>query len=286
MIRSMNDSVAILGHEMRNLIATFAGFTELLLSQEWPRAQQKEYLETMHEEALRVAQFMQDIVDLQRIEAGALTLKPRPTELGPLLTYAATIAAHDPKHPIVLDCPNELPPALAEPDRIQQVLANLLSNARKYTPTGGPIHLAARVVKNFLEVSVLDSGVGIPTESMPRLFEKFFRVDSPGHRSIRGTGIGLALCRRIVEAHGGRIWVESAGPGRGARFVFTLPLALVSRRSGSTLGALPLQAVPVGGDGRARVGNMSGAGAVPSYPPDARPVVRGACSVSKGRLRV
>jgi signal transduction histidine kinase len=233
----MEDSVAVLGHEMRNLIATFVGFTELLMSQDWPRERQLEYLEAMRVEGVRVEQFLQDLLDLQRIEAGSLSLKPRATDLGALLDYAAMLAAHDRAHPIELDCPADLPAALAEPDRIQQVIANLLSNARKYSPRGGPIRITARAVRGVVEISIQDNGVGIPAYALPSLFEKFFRVDSPGHRGIRGTGLGLAICRHIVEAHGGRIWVESDGPDRGTRFTFTLPMAPVSRRPNATAGA-------------------------------------------------
>jgi signal transduction histidine kinase len=231
------ESVAVLGHEVRNLLATFVGFSELLLNHDWPRDQQKEYLQVMRDEAVRVTRFLNDLLDLERMEAGAVSLKPRLTDVGPLLQYAATIAAHDPAHPIVLDSPTELPPVLAEPDRIQQVLANLLSNARKYTPRGGQIRLSARIVRQRLEVSVEDSGVGIPAEALPRVFDKFFRVEGPTQLGIRGAGIGLSISRRIIEAHGGRMWVASDGPGRGARFSFSLPLAGVVPRRKPSAGA-------------------------------------------------
>ncbi len=223
------DSVAVLGHEVRNLLATFVGFSELLLTHDWPREQQREYLQTMRDEAVRVTRFLNDLLDLERLEAGAITVKPRPTEVGRLLSYAAMLAAHDVEHPVLLDVPEDLPMALVEPDRIQQVLANLLSNARKYSPRGGPIHISARVVRQRLQISIEDSGVGIPADALPRVFEKFFRVDSPSHRGIKGSGIGLTISRRIVVAHGGRIWAESAGPDGGARFIFNLPLAGVTR---------------------------------------------------------
>src|SRR5712691_5231249 len=114
----MDYGVAVLGHEVRNLLATFVGFSELLLSHDWPRAQQREYLLTMRDEAVRVTRFLNDLLDLERLEAGVVNLKPRPTDIGSLLTYAATLVAHDPAHPIVLDSPTDLPEALAEPDRI------------------------------------------------------------------------------------------------------------------------------------------------------------------------
>src|SRR5438105_4813552 len=187
------DAVALLGHEVRNVIATFVGFSELLLSHDWPRDQQRQYLETMRDEGMRVTQSLNDLLDLQRWEVGATALNPRPTDLRQLLQGAAAVAAHDPYHPVTLDIPNQIPLALAEPDRVQQVLANLLSNARKYSPRGGSIVVSARLGKEQMEISVEDEGVGIPEHALERVFEKFFRVESLQHRDIRGTGLGLAI---------------------------------------------------------------------------------------------
>jgi two-component system, OmpR family, sensor histidine kinase VicK len=219
------DPLAVLGHEVRNLIATFVGFSELLLSQEWPREKQREYLETMRDEGMRVSHFLNELLDLQRLEAGATVLNPRPTDICELLKFAAEVAAHDPRHPVDVNVQARLPLALAEPDRIQQVLANFLSNARKYSPRGGPIHISSRAIGQMVEVCVEDSGVGLPQESLDRVFQKFYRVESLLHRDVRGTGLGLAICRQIIEAHHGRIWAESPGLGKGARFCFSLPLA-------------------------------------------------------------
>ena len=139
-----SDPLAALSHEVRNLIATFVGFSELLLSQDWPPDKQREYLETMRDEGVRVSQFLNELLDLQRMEAGVSAPKKRPIDLAALLKFAAEVAGHDPKHPIELELQPDLPMALAEPDRIQQVLANLLSNARKYSPRGGTIHVTDR----------------------------------------------------------------------------------------------------------------------------------------------
>jgi signal transduction histidine kinase len=223
------DPLAVLGHEVRNLIATFVGFSELLLSQDWPPEKQREYLETMRDEGIRVSQFLNELLDLQRMESGGIVVSPRPVDIGALLQFAADVAAHDPRHPVTLDLQRQLPPALAEPDRIQQVLANLLSNARKYSPHGGPIRLTPRVVGGRVEVCVQDSGVGIPPDALERVFDKFYRVESLLHRNVRGTGLGLTICREIIEAHNGRIWAESPGLGLGARFCFTLPTAPVGQ---------------------------------------------------------
>lgn len=222
------DPLAVFGHEVRNLIATFVGFSELLLSQDWPPEKQREYLETMRDEGMRVSQFLNELLDLQRMDAQGVKLQPRPVDLGALLQFAADVAGHDPRHPIILDRHGELPLAYAEPDRIQQVLGNLLSNARKYSPDGGPIRLSSRPTRGLIEVCVEDSGVGIPDAALERVFERFYRVESLLHGAVRGTGLGLAISKEIVEAHGGRIWAESAGLGQGARFCFTLPIAGVA----------------------------------------------------------
>jgi signal transduction histidine kinase len=177
----------------------------------------------MRDEGIRVAQFLNELLDYERIEAGATVLRPRPVDIVALLRFAADVAAHDPSHPVVLELDGRIPPAVAEPDRIQQVLANLLSNARKYSPNGGPIRLTCHAERADIAVCIEDSGVGIPPEALQRVFEKFYRVESVLHRHARGTGLGLAICRQIVEAHGGRIWAESRGLGQGARFCFTLP---------------------------------------------------------------
>src|SRR5713101_3622162 len=146
------ESVAVLGHEVRNLLATFVGFFELLLSHDWPRDQQKEYLLVMRDEAVRVTRFLNDLLDLERMEAGAVSLKPRPTDVGSLLQYAAMIAAHDPAHPTGLDSATQLPPVLTAPDRGHRVLGCGMSNARTYTPRGGHRRLSARIVRQRLDV--------------------------------------------------------------------------------------------------------------------------------------
>jgi len=311
------DPVAVLGHEVRNLVATFLGFTELLLNHDWPPERQREYLETMRDEGVRVSQFLNDLLDLQRMEAGAAAVKPRQVDLGQLLRCAAAVAAHDREHPVLLDCPDDLPAARAEPDRIQQVLANLVSNARKYSPKGGQIRLSSRAAGGFLVVSVEDSGLGIPQDALDQVFEKFFRLQGLSHRSIRGTGLGLAICRQIIEAHGGRIWAESAGLGHGARFSFTLPItgvrgqrsravamrprretrASTSRASAAPLPAKRITAVHVLNRGCPPVRICHGAlavevstiglpGAASLHSLHARNSVRGARSVRHARLHV
>jgi CheY-like chemotaxis protein/anti-sigma regulatory factor (Ser/Thr protein kinase) len=123
----------------------------------------------------------------------------------------------------------------ADEVRVEQALSNLLSNARKYSPAGGTIRLAAVQRGGFVEVSVADEGLGIPRQALGRVFEKFYRVDSEDRRGIRGTGLGLAVVRELVQAQGGQIGVESEGAGKGTRFWFTLPVATAAARPASEL---------------------------------------------------
>jgi CheY-like chemotaxis protein len=124
---------------------------------------------------------------------------------------------------------------MADTNAIHQVLLNMLANARKYSPGGGRIRVFATVFDDVVEVSVLDHGLGVPADALPKLFTKFFRVQSPDRRQISGTGLGLAISRRIVEMHGGRVGAESAGPGQGSRFYFTLRAVSADAKSGDVL---------------------------------------------------
>jgi signal transduction histidine kinase len=217
--------VSVLGHELKNMLSTVVGFSELMLTQELPHEQQVEYLQLLRDEGLRATRFLHDMLDLERLESGSVAPRLRPTDVRELLAACVAVAAADPSHPVSLSCPSHLPPVLVEPDRVHQVLGNLIANARAYSPAGGPISLEARAWGAMVEVSVIDQGLGIPPEALPRVFDRFYRVDSPRHRRVRGTGLGLTISRQIVDAHGGYLWAESAGLGCGARFSFTLPVA-------------------------------------------------------------
>jgi CheY-like chemotaxis protein len=152
-----------------------------------------------------------------------------------LLEQCVEAAGDDAMRPIDLEVPIGLPAVRADSDRIQQVMANLLSNARKYSPAGGSVHVAACLADGQVILSVSDEGLGLPSDAIPRLFEKFYRVDNSDRRSIAGTGLGLAISRKIVEAHGGRIWAESKGLGQGSCFLFSLPVADSRNTSGDVL---------------------------------------------------
>jgi len=124
---------------------------------------------------------------------------------------------------LMLSLPPDLPEVQADPDRLEQIMINLLANALRYTPSGGCVTLSAEAHDFFVQLSVRDTGIGIAAEHLPHIFERFYRVDKSRARQSGGTGIGLTIARHLVYAQGGEIWVESGGPGQGATFYVTLP---------------------------------------------------------------
>jgi PAS domain S-box-containing protein len=233
--RAKDELIAMVSHELRTPLASLVGFTELLLGREFSEPQRKQYLETMLNEGRRLTELINDFLDLQRMEGGYKRLDLGPADLPTLVARAATTAGNDPLTPIEIDLPGDLPLVMADTGAILQVLINILSNARKYSPGGGTIRVGARVVGEAVEVSIEDHGLGIPTEALPKLFNRFYRVANADRREISGTGLGLAISRRIIEAHGGRVGVESGGLGQGSHFYFTLRAASRGAKSGDVL---------------------------------------------------
>lgn len=223
--RLKSEFVATVSHELRTPLASLLGFSELMLRRDLPDEKKKQFLEIIHSESSRLNALINDFLDIQRIESGRVVYDMRPHSLGELLREATDVFSGDPRHPLTLDVPEGLPPVRADHDRIRQVLANLLSNAVKFSPDGGEVIVSVRQPDEAtVEVSVSDRGLGIPGDALPKLFTKFFRVDSGDRRQIGGTGLGLALCKEIVEAHGGKIRAENRQEG-GSTFSFTLALA-------------------------------------------------------------
>jgi signal transduction histidine kinase/CheY-like chemotaxis protein len=220
-----NEMISVVNHELRTPLASIVGFTELLLTRENSAARQRQFLELLHQEGMRLTTMVDEFLDLQRIESGRQQIVPVPIDLGTLLRRAVSAAEEHADRPITLELHGKLPLVQADVDRVRQVMANLLSNANKYSPNGGAIRVEARECAGMVQVSVADQGLGIPAAAMPRLFEKFFRIDNSDRRRIQGTGLGLAIVKEIVVAHGGRAWAESPGLGAGATFYVTLPVA-------------------------------------------------------------
>jgi PAS domain S-box-containing protein len=225
MERMKDELVSTVSHELRTPLASLRGFTELMLKRTFPADKQREFLRIIHNESLRLTDLINDFLDLQRIEAGRQTYDFEDLALPPLLREAVTVfSSGDGQHQLLIDAPDSLPLVRVDTARLRQVLTNLLSNAMKFSPQGGAVTIGARVEGDALKVWVKDQGVGIPSEAQQHLFSKFFRVDNRDTRSIGGTGLGLALVKEIVKAHGGRVWVEST-VGKGSTFFFTLSLS-------------------------------------------------------------
>src|SRR6266576_767551 len=229
-MKSKDQFLSNISHELRTPLNSIIGFTDLLLTQELGPAlseQQRDFLETVARNGRQLLELINELLDLQRIAAGRMDLKPEDVELAPLLTEAAgsvhaQVEKH--RHALVVTPPAQDLRVHADRGRVRQVLLNLLSNAIKFTPDGGRITLAAAPVNGGDEarIAVSDTGIGIAAEDQAKLFKEFSQLDATASRKYEGTGLGLALSRRLVELQGGAIGVESE-MGKGSTFRFTLP---------------------------------------------------------------
>ena len=216
--------LAMVSHELRTPLATVRGSVSALLdeSSDMHPAEMRQFHRIIFEQTDRMRALIADLLDVARIETGTLPVSPEPTDLAVLMGEvgnAFRVGGHG--HNLRLGIPPDLPWIMADRSRIVQVLGNLLANAARHSPESSTIGLSAAPGDLHVSVSVSDDGNGIPAESLPHLFRKFSRIG--GEEQGGDTGLGLAVCKGIVEAHGGRIWAESAGPGLGARFTFTIP---------------------------------------------------------------
>jgi PAS domain S-box-containing protein len=233
--RAKDEMVSVVSHELRTPLASIVGFAELLATRDVSAAQRKNYLAVMLQEGRRLTALVNDFLDLRRLEGGRLSMRLAPTDMAAVITRATSLF-RDPGGPsIETRLPDDLPLVRVDGDAMFRVLANLLSNARKYSPLGGPIVVGASVVDGMVEVYVEDNGLGLPAEALSQLFGKFYRVDSPDRDSISGTGLGLAICKNIIDSHGGKISARSAGLGKGSRFFFTVPTAREQAYGGDVL---------------------------------------------------
>ena len=218
--------LAMVSHELRTPLATVKGSTTSLLSvPDMDPAVAAQFHRIMDQQVDHMQYLIGDLLDVARIETGALPVEPEPSELHPLVEEAGSrFQSADARNPLEVELADDLPQVMADRRRIVQVLGNLLSNAAGYSPGASPVLVTAVRDGVHVAVSVVDRGRGIPAELLPELFRKFWRASGEATASgVDGSGLGLAICRGIVEAHGGRIWAESDGPGLGARFTFTLP---------------------------------------------------------------
>ena len=222
--RVQDDMFSIASHDLKTPTTVIKAQSQWLLRRvrQGEHGDVEEGLTMISDQADRLARLLNSLLDLSRCEAGRLDLELAPTDLrGILIGIARAVQSTTETHRIEVSA---APGVIGHWDqrRIEEVVQNLLCNALKYSPTGGPIEMTLSADHRQATVTVSDAGIGIPAAELPRVFERFFRGRS--HRRIDGTGLGLYICQVVVAAHGGRVWAESAGPGRGSTFGFSLPL--------------------------------------------------------------
>ena len=214
-------------HELRTPLTAIKGSMEGLMDGVLPATH--ETYQQIHSEADRLNRLVDDLQELSRVEARAYQLDVRPVDvLSIVQTVSKRLAPQFESKRIALelDLPADLPRLLADEDRTVQVLTNLVANAIQHTAVDGKVMISAVRVNDEVEISVRDNGIGIPSEHLAHIFDRFYRVDkSRSRRTGGGSGIGLTIAKHFVEAMGGRIWVESDGESKGSVFTFTLPVA-------------------------------------------------------------
>ena len=224
--RVRRDFVANVSHEFKTPLTAIQGFAETLLAGalDDPENRQR-FVEIIRDHARRLARLTDDLLKLSLVEAGKVELEFQPVAAGELIrscVETTRLRAEQKHQSLQAECPADLPPARGDARRLQEVLQNLLDNAVQYTLPGGRITVQARATEGAVVITVSDTGIGIPQADQARIFERFYRVDVARSREVGGTGLGLSIARHIVEAHGGRIWVEST-VGQGSDFHFSLP---------------------------------------------------------------
>jgi signal transduction histidine kinase len=221
--RMKSEFVAIIAHDFRSPLMAIRGFAELVLEDaDLPLESRQEFMQTIMDQTDDLARLANDTLLISRMETGEIEYEWRDVELAPLILEAVPLGLS--RHSVVTDVPAGLTPIVADADRIKQIVTNLLSNAVKYSPEGGAITVRARERGDqHVLIEVADQGLGIPPDQVGRLFQKFERVRSDEHLRVSGTGLGLYICKKIAEGHGGQIWVESE-IGRGSTFSVLLPV--------------------------------------------------------------
>ncbi len=221
-----SEALAMAAHELKTPLAVIKGSATTLLanSQRWDPTTQREMLQLVDEQVDRLHELVNGLLDIWRLDAGMLPMNLAPLRLSEVL---ASLIVHwqtqAPQHRIVLALPADLPALIVDRGRFEQVFGHLLDNALKYSP-GGTITIAAEVNAGVIDIRIVDQGRGIAPEHLERIFERFYRI-ADADEPVAGSGMGLAVARALVQAHGGRIWAESAGPDQGATFHVALPLS-------------------------------------------------------------
>lgn len=220
-----NTLLSVISHELKTPVSIIKGYAGTLVRQDanWDRETLREGLFIIEEEADKLNELINNLLDASRLQAGGLKLQFAYLDL-PSMAEKSTekFRTQTEQHTFSLDFPPGFPPVKGDYERIREVFSNLISNAIKYSPQGGLIRVGGRAGDDEVRVFVSDEGIGIPATEQERIFDRFARVDNSLTRQMPGAGLGLFLVKAVIEAHGGRVWVESR-PGQGATFNFTLP---------------------------------------------------------------
>lgn len=238
MNRMKSDLLSNVSHELRTPLATIKGYSTMILDYDrrLKRDEKRQYLESIDRATDRLIELVDNLLDMSRLDAGLMVLERSPTSVSTLIKETVEDAClRAPEHQIVFVQSERLPRLGIDARHIRQVLDNLIDNAIRYSREGTKVMVSARRVRDELLMSVADQGMGIPAEELPKVFDRMYRVRHGNARDAGGAGLGLAICKGLVEKHGGRIWAESE-EGKGSTFLFTLPL---HTREGSSSGQRP-----------------------------------------------
>lgn len=221
------DFVANVSHELRTPLSMLQGYSEALVDGVASSPEdQKEIAQVIHDESLRMGRLVRELLDLARMESGHIRLEPSKVDIPDLVLRVGrkfnTIAKEQGIR-LNVEVPNQLPVAWWDEDKVEQVLTNLTDNAIRHTQEGGEVKLTVVDEENEIQLTVEDTGSGIPEEDLPFIFERFYKADKARTRGQSGTGLGLAIVKHIVEAHGGSVNVRSK-EGEGTRFQVQMPL--------------------------------------------------------------
>jgi PAS domain S-box-containing protein len=218
--------LSMLGHELQTPLSIIKGYTSTLARSDakWNKKTLREGLEVIEEECDRLSKLVNRLLLASRIESRTVTLKKEPVQLPAMASKVVRrLESVTAIHEFEVDFDPDFPEVYADPDRMEEVLTNLVDNAIKYSPEGGRIAITGRTSRDRVEVAVSDNGIGIPRRELGRVFERFRRGENSQVQKVRGMGLGLYICKSIVEAHGGKIEVSSEA-GKGSEFKFILPL--------------------------------------------------------------
>ena len=220
--------LSTVSHELRSPLFSIRGFLELILSDKVPDAEKRKHFLTMaYEQSKHLNNLVDDLLDLSRMETGRLEIKIGAVSMHDVIDRVAKRLGNGAKEKgidLQVSLPSRLPNVQGDAERLEQVVTNLVDNGIKFTPQGGEVAIKACVKDEDLMVQVIDTGIGIPADVLPNLFQRFYQVDGSATREAGGTGLGLHIAKQIVEGHGGRIWAKST-LGRGSTFSFTIPIS-------------------------------------------------------------